>query len=96
MSKRIQASEEAIRRASRALERYLERLQRDQRPRRPPQFTPDQARVYQMVALFRAITPGATAPTPEWVTRLQARVAAAGNGPCWDKEGEGHDTHSRG
>lgn len=73
--------------ASLALERYLERLEHEQRPHRPHQVSPDQMRIYRMVALFRAASPGATEPDPRFVDRLQAQVAAAvGNCPYRDKE----------
>lgn len=55
----------------------LEYLQQDQRPRRPCRMTPGQARIYQMAALFRAAAPGATAPDPDFVIRLEAQLERA-------------------
>lgn len=94
MSKRVPDRERALRRTSQALERYLEGMQHERRPRRPHQMTPDQVRMYQMAALFRVVSPGATTPDPGFVARLQEQVAAALSiRPCKDKEQERHDTH---
>lgn len=87
MSKQVQEIEAETLQASFELERYLERLEHEQRPYRPQQVRLDQIRVYRMVALFRAASPGATEPDPRFVARLQAQVAAAlGNRLCRGKE----------
>ena len=87
MSMHVQETEAEMLQASLELERYLERLEYEQRPHRPHRVRPDQMRNYQMVALFRAASPSATEPDPRFGARLQAQVAAAlGNRPCRDKE----------
>jgi Rieske Fe-S protein len=55
-------------------ERHLERLQQEKRPRRPRRMTPGQVRAYLMAALFRAASPGAAEPTPEFAARLSAQL----------------------
>lgn len=56
------------------LEEHIQQLQADRRPRRPRQLSPEQARVYQTAALFRAAAPGAAEPTPDFVARLRANL----------------------
>lgn len=94
MNKQVQETEAEILQASLELECYLERLEHEQRPYRPHQGSLVQPRIYQMAALFRAASPGATEPDPRFVARLEARVAAAA-GNCSDKAKEraGYDTH---
>lgn len=62
------------------LQEHIERLREDQRPNPPGRLTPDEARTYQAAALFRAATPGASEPSPEFVAslrnRLQQEIAA--------------------
>lgn len=55
-------------------ERHLERLQQEKRPRRPRRMTSGQAKAYQMAAFFRAASPGAAEPTPEFAARLSAQL----------------------
>ncbi len=55
-------------------ERHLERLQQEKRPRRPRRMTPGQAKAYRMAAFFRAASPGAAEPTPEFAARLSAQL----------------------
>ncbi len=58
------------------LERYIEEIQAG-RPARPPQnLTPEQVRIYRMVALFRAATPAAAEPRPEFASSLRERLLA--------------------
>lgn len=56
------------------LERYLEQLQHEQRPRRPRQMAPGQMSIYQMAALFHAAAPGAIVPDACFVKTLWATV----------------------
>jgi cytochrome b6-f complex iron-sulfur subunit len=56
------------------LEEHIEQLQADRRPRRPRRLPPDQARVYQMAAFFRAAAPGAAQPDPDFAARLRERL----------------------
>lgn len=56
------------------LECYLEQLHHEQRPRRPPQMTPGQVRIYQLAALFRAAAPGAAAPDACFTKALWGRL----------------------
>jgi len=53
---------------------HIEHLRRDERPNKPGQLSPEEAHVYQMAALFRAATPGAAEPDPEFAARLRARL----------------------
>ncbi len=58
------------------LERYIEELQAG-RPAHPPKnLTPEQVRIYRMVALFRAATPEAAEPHPEFASALHERLLA--------------------
>ena len=87
MSLHVQEIEAEMLQASLELESYLEGLEHGLRPHRPRQVSPDQMKIYQMVALFRAASPGATEPDPRFVDRLQAQVEEAlGNRTCRDKE----------
>ncbi len=54
---------------------HIERLQADQRPLRPEGLGADDARAYQMAALFRAAAPDAAEPTPEFSARLRTQLA---------------------
>jgi hypothetical protein len=84
MNKQVQETEAEILKISFELEDYLERLQHEQRPRRPHQVSPDQMRMYQMAALFRAASPGATTPDARFIACLQEQVAAVVEShPCW-------------
>ena len=56
------------------LEEHIARLQTNRRPRRPPRLPPDQVRVYQTAALFRAAAPGAAEPDPAFAAQLRARL----------------------
>lgn len=56
------------------LHEHIEQLRQDKRPTRPGKLTPDEARSYQAAALFRAATPGADEPDPEFVASLRARL----------------------
>ncbi|HEV8194037.1 MAG TPA: Rieske (2Fe-2S) protein, partial [Ktedonobacterales bacterium] len=53
---------------------YIEHLRRDERPEKPGKLTPEEARAYQMAALFRAATPGAAEPDSEFAAQLRARL----------------------
>ena len=58
------------------LERYIEEIQAG-RPARPPKdLTPEQVRIYRMVALLRAATPDAVEPRPEFASSLRERLLA--------------------
>jgi Rieske Fe-S protein len=56
------------------LHEYVERLRADQRPTRPEAISPEDARAYQMAALFRSAAPGAAEPTPEFSARLRQEL----------------------
>lgn len=56
------------------LHEHIEQLRQDERPTRPGKLTPEEARTYQAAALFRAATPGADEPDPEFVASLRARL----------------------
>ena len=56
------------------LEQYLEELQADHIAHPPAEMTPTQAKVYRMAALFRAASPEAHQPRPEFAQALQARL----------------------
>ncbi|HLX56407.1 MAG TPA: Rieske 2Fe-2S domain-containing protein [Ktedonobacteraceae bacterium] len=56
------------------LERYIEELQAGHVAHVPEGLTPDQARVYRMATLFHAASSGETAPRPEFVAELQAKL----------------------
>ncbi|HEY7341165.1 MAG TPA: Rieske (2Fe-2S) protein [Ktedonobacterales bacterium] len=56
------------------LHEHIEQLRQDKRPTRPGKLTPEEARTYQAAALFRAATPGADEPDPEFVASLRARL----------------------
>jgi Rieske Fe-S protein len=56
------------------LEQYLEELQAGHIAHPPAEMTPVQARVYRMAALFRAASPEASEPRPEFAEALQARL----------------------
>jgi Rieske Fe-S protein len=58
------------------LERYIEALQEGRVAHPPSDLTPAQARIYRAAALFRAASPGAATPRPEFVEELQARLLA--------------------
>lgn len=56
------------------LHEHIEQLRRDKRPQKPGKLTPEEARTYQMAALFRAATPGAAEPDFEFAARLRAQL----------------------
>lgn len=56
------------------LHEHIEQLRQDERPTPPGKLTPDEARTYQAAALFRAATPGADEPDPEFVASLRTRL----------------------
>ncbi len=56
------------------LEQYLEELQAGHIAHPPAEMTPAQARVYRMAALFRAASPEASEPRPEFAEALRARL----------------------
>lgn len=56
------------------LERYLEQLQDEQRPRRPRRIAPCQVSIYQLAALFHAAAPGAAEPDARFVRALWIQV----------------------
>ena len=56
------------------LHQHIERLRADKRPPAPPALNADEARAYQMAALFHAATPGAALPDPGFVAALRDRL----------------------
>jgi Rieske Fe-S protein len=56
------------------LDEHIEQLRTDRRPRRPKRLPPDQARAYQMAALFRSAAPGAAEPDPQFAARLRGQL----------------------
>ncbi|GLV53467.1 (2Fe-2S) ferredoxin [Dictyobacter sp. S3.2.2.5] len=56
------------------LERYIERLQSGQVAHPPAELTPEQARIYQMAAFFRAAAPENVEPQPEFVEHLKQQL----------------------
>src|SRR5260221_3349481 len=68
------------------LHQHIERLRADKRPPAPPELNADEARAYQMAALFRAATPGADLPDPGFVAALRDRLMrpAAASAPGGD------------
>jgi Rieske Fe-S protein len=56
------------------LEHYLQELREGRAAHPPSGLSPEQARIYQMAALFRAATPGTAEPTPEFAARLESRL----------------------
>ncbi len=56
------------------LEHYIEELQAGHIAHPPGELTPGQARIYRMVALFRAAGPEGAEPRPEFATELRARL----------------------
>jgi Rieske Fe-S protein len=56
------------------LERFIEQLQEDHATHPPAGLTPEQARVYQMAALFRSAAPDAAEPRPEFAEELYTRL----------------------
>src|SRR5260221_10416265 len=68
------------------LHQHIERLRADKRPPAPPELNADEARAYQMAALFRAATPGAALPDPGFVAALRDRLMrpAAASAPAGD------------
>src|SRR5258705_9819360 len=69
-----------------SLHQHIERLRADKRPPAPPELNADEARAYQMAALFRAATPGAALPDPGFVAALRDRLTrpAAEQSPAGD------------
>ncbi len=61
------------------LEHYIEELRAGHIAHPPACLTPDQARIYQMVALFRSAAPAATEPRPEFAAALHTRLLAQNN-----------------
>ena len=56
------------------LEHFIEELQAGRVAHPPVELTPSQARIYRMAALFRAASPEANEPRPEFAAELQARL----------------------
>ncbi|GHO88429.1 QcrA and Rieske domain-containing protein [Dictyobacter formicarum] len=56
------------------LERYIERLQSGKVAHPPADLTPEQARIYQMAAFFRAAAPENVEPRPDFVEHLKQRL----------------------
>jgi hypothetical protein len=56
------------------LEHYIEEIRAGRVAHPPTHLTPDQARIYRMVALFRSATPGAAEPRPEFAEALRTRL----------------------
>lgn len=55
-------------------EHYMEAFQAGHITHPPRELTPTQARVYRMAALFRAASPQASQPDPDFVITLRARL----------------------
>jgi Rieske Fe-S protein len=53
---------------------HIERLREDRAPEPPGELTDDEARAFQMAALFRAAAPGAADPDPAFIATLRARL----------------------
>ncbi|MBF6589784.1 MAG: Rieske (2Fe-2S) protein [Ktedonobacterales bacterium] len=53
---------------------HVERLRADQRPLRPGILPTEDARAYQMAALFRAAAPNAAEPDPAFAARLREQL----------------------
>jgi Rieske Fe-S protein len=53
---------------------YVERLRSDARPLRPGTLPPEEARAYQMAALFRSAAPEAATPDPAFAARLREQL----------------------
>jgi Rieske Fe-S protein len=68
------------------LHQHIERLRADKRAPAPPELNADEARAYQMAALFRAATPGADLPDSGFVAALRDRLMrpAAASAPAGD------------
>lgn len=60
------------------LQAHIESLRADERPAPPGALGPDEARAFQMAALFRAATPGAAEPDPAFVRQLRERLRREG------------------
>lgn len=58
------------------LHEHIERLRQDRRPDPPSEGMPEEARTYQMAALFRAAAPDAAEPDPAFVKSLAQRLDA--------------------
>ena len=56
------------------LHEHIERLRQDKRPDPPAVGMPDEARTYQMAALFHAALPDAAEPDPAFVESLVSRM----------------------
>ena len=56
------------------LEHYIEELREGRVAHPPAHLTPEQARIYRMVALFRSAAPGADEPRPEFAEELRRRL----------------------
>src|SRR5690348_8899040 len=56
------------------LERFIEDLQAGRASRPPEGLTPDQARIYRMATLFHTASVEESAPRPEFVAGLQAKL----------------------
>lgn len=63
------------------LENYIEALQAGKVVQPPTNLTPEQARIYQMAALFRAGTDNNAEPDPEFVERLKGQLLEAKEQP---------------
>jgi Rieske Fe-S protein len=59
------------------LERFIEDLQAGRVTHAPEGLTPDQARIYRMATFFHAASTDGTAPRPEFVAELQAKLGQA-------------------
>jgi len=62
------------------LERYIERLQSGKVAHPPTDLTPEQARIYQMAAFFRAADPENIEPRPEFVEHLKQQLLELNTG----------------
>lgn len=63
------------------LERYIEELQAGKGTHPPTDLTPEQARIYQMAALFRSASPENAEPRLAFAEQLKAQLLAAREDP---------------
>lgn len=69
------------------LQAHIESLRADERPTPPGSLSRDEARAFQMAALFRAAAPGADEPDPMFARELRERLERERNTPS----GNGND-----
>src|SRR5258708_6471835 len=57
-----------------AVERYIEDLQAGRVAHVPAELTPELARIFRMAMFFHAVSSEASAPRPEFIAQLQAKL----------------------